>query len=72
MPTGLAYLREIGMKVVNDEVLKISLPTITETVEAGQVSDCCVVEKSFLLLVEVFFLWGKFDLFYVFPPGTIF
>jgi hypothetical protein len=37
MPTGLAYLREIGMKVVNDEVLKISLPTITETVEAGQV-----------------------------------
>jgi hypothetical protein len=25
-----------------------------------------------LLLVEVFFLWGKFDLFYVFPPGTIF
>lgn len=38
MPTGLAYLREIGMKVVNDEVLKISLPTITETIEAGQVS----------------------------------
>lgn len=37
MPTGLAYLREIGMKVVNDEVLKINLPTITETVEAGQV-----------------------------------
>ncbi|CAD5227765.1 unnamed protein product [Bursaphelenchus xylophilus] len=38
MPTGLAYLREIGMKVVNDEVLKINLPTITETIEAGQVS----------------------------------
>ncbi|KAI6223043.1 hypothetical protein M3Y99_01468400 [Aphelenchoides fujianensis] len=38
MPTGLAYLREIGMKVVNDEVLRIQLPTITETVEAGQVS----------------------------------
>uniref|UniRef100_A0A914DMR5 Lipid-binding serum glycoprotein C-terminal domain-containing protein n=1 Tax=Acrobeloides nanus TaxID=290746 RepID=A0A914DMR5_9BILA len=38
MPTGLAYLREIGMKVVNDEVLKISLPTITETIDAGQVS----------------------------------
>lgn len=37
MPTGLAYLREIGMKVVNDEVLKISLPTITETIEQGQV-----------------------------------
>lgn len=37
MPTGLAYLREIGMKVVNDEVLKISLPTITETIDAGQV-----------------------------------
>ncbi|TMS37974.1 hypothetical protein L596_004798 [Steinernema carpocapsae] len=38
MPTGLAYLREVGMKVVNEEVLKLSLPTITETVEAGQVS----------------------------------
>ncbi|KAK0398396.1 hypothetical protein QR680_002574 [Steinernema hermaphroditum] len=38
MPTGLAYLREVGMKVVNDEVLKLSLPTITETVETGQVS----------------------------------
>ncbi|KAI6180960.1 hypothetical protein M3Y98_00777600 [Aphelenchoides besseyi] len=38
MPTGLAYLREIGMKVVNDEILRIQLPTITETVEAGQVS----------------------------------
>lgn len=37
MPTGLAYLREIGMKVVNDEILKISLPTITETIDAGQV-----------------------------------
>uniref|UniRef100_A0A915D4P9 Lipid-binding serum glycoprotein N-terminal domain-containing protein n=1 Tax=Ditylenchus dipsaci TaxID=166011 RepID=A0A915D4P9_9BILA len=38
MPTGLAYLREIGMKVVNDEILKINLPTITETIDAGQVS----------------------------------
>ncbi|KAI1726441.1 lipopolysaccharide-binding protein [Ditylenchus destructor] len=38
MPTGLAYLREIGMKVVNDEILKINLPTITESVDAGQVS----------------------------------
>uniref|UniRef100_A0A183CIR8 Innexin n=1 Tax=Globodera pallida TaxID=36090 RepID=A0A183CIR8_GLOPA len=37
MPTGLAYLREIGMKVVNDEILKISLPTITEAIDAGQV-----------------------------------
>ena len=37
MPTGLAYLREIGMKVVNDEILKISLPTIMESIEAGQV-----------------------------------
>uniref|UniRef100_A0A914HXG5 Uncharacterized protein n=1 Tax=Globodera rostochiensis TaxID=31243 RepID=A0A914HXG5_GLORO len=36
MPTGLAYLREIGMKVVNDEILKISLPTITEAIDAGQ------------------------------------
>uniref|UniRef100_A0A1I8BSM6 BPI2 domain-containing protein n=1 Tax=Meloidogyne hapla TaxID=6305 RepID=A0A1I8BSM6_MELHA len=38
MPTGLAYLREIGMKVVNDEILKINLPTITETIDTGQVS----------------------------------
>ena len=30
-------LREIGMKVVNDQVLRIQMPTITETVEAGQV-----------------------------------
>lgn len=37
MPTGLAYLREIGMKVVNDEILRIQLPTITESVDAGQV-----------------------------------
>ncbi|VDN41645.1 unnamed protein product [Gongylonema pulchrum] len=37
MPTGLAYLREIGMKVVNDEILRIQLPTITEVIEAGQV-----------------------------------
>lgn len=37
MPTGLAYLREIGMKVVNEEILKISLPPITETIDAGQV-----------------------------------
>lgn len=45
MPTGLAYLREIGMKVVNDEILRIQLPTITEVVEAGQASISC-----FLLL----------------------
>ncbi|VDO38265.1 unnamed protein product, partial [Onchocerca flexuosa] len=38
MPSGLAYLREIGMKVVNDEILRIQLPTITETIETGQVS----------------------------------
>nr|CAD2206795.1 unnamed protein product [Meloidogyne enterolobii] len=38
MPTGLAYLREIGMKVVNDEIFKINLPTITETIDSGQVS----------------------------------
>ncbi|MFH4978680.1 hypothetical protein AB6A40_005389 [Gnathostoma spinigerum] len=38
MPTGLAYLREIGMKVVNEEVLRIQIPTITENVDAGQVS----------------------------------
>uniref|UniRef100_A0A914NRD0 BPI2 domain-containing protein n=1 Tax=Meloidogyne incognita TaxID=6306 RepID=A0A914NRD0_MELIC len=38
MPTGLAYLREIGMKVVNDEIFKINLPTITETIDTGQVS----------------------------------
>ena len=37
MPTGLAYLREIGIKVVNDEILKINLPTITEAIDAGQV-----------------------------------
>ncbi|MCP9265844.1 LBP / BPI / CETP family protein [Dirofilaria immitis] len=38
MSSGLAYLREIGMKVVNDEILRIQLPTITEIIEAGQVS----------------------------------
>uniref|UniRef100_A0A915PR41 Lipid-binding serum glycoprotein C-terminal domain-containing protein n=1 Tax=Setaria digitata TaxID=48799 RepID=A0A915PR41_9BILA len=38
MSAGLAYLREIGMKVVNDEILRIQLPTITEIIEAGQVS----------------------------------
>ncbi|VDN89831.1 unnamed protein product [Brugia pahangi] len=38
MSSGLAYLREIGMKIVNDEILRIQLPTITEVIEAGQVS----------------------------------
>ncbi|KAK6751313.1 hypothetical protein RB195_002977 [Necator americanus] len=38
MPTGLAYMREIGMKVVNDQILKLSLPTIRERIENGEVS----------------------------------
>uniref|UniRef100_A0A158Q8W2 BPI2 domain-containing protein n=1 Tax=Elaeophora elaphi TaxID=1147741 RepID=A0A158Q8W2_9BILA len=38
MSSGLAYLREIGMKIVNDEILRIQLPTIREVIEAGQVS----------------------------------
>lgn len=38
MSSGLAYLREIGMKIVNDEILRIQLPTITEAIEAGQVN----------------------------------
>uniref|UniRef100_A0A0N4ZHG2 BPI2 domain-containing protein n=1 Tax=Parastrongyloides trichosuri TaxID=131310 RepID=A0A0N4ZHG2_PARTI len=38
MPTGLAYLREIGMKVVNDEILRLTIPTITEQIDQGQVS----------------------------------
>uniref|UniRef100_A0AC35U5Y6 BPI2 domain-containing protein n=1 Tax=Rhabditophanes sp. KR3021 TaxID=114890 RepID=A0AC35U5Y6_9BILA len=38
MPTGLAYLREVGMKVVNDEILRIAIPPITETIDQGQVS----------------------------------
>ncbi|EFO21113.1 LBP/BPI/CETP family domain-containing protein [Loa loa] len=38
MSSGLAYLREIGMKIVNDEILRIQLPTITQLIEAGQVS----------------------------------
>ncbi|KAL6737225.1 hypothetical protein Aduo_010887 [Ancylostoma duodenale] len=38
MPTGLAYMREIGMKVVNEQILKLSLPTIRERIENGEVS----------------------------------
>ncbi|CEF70819.1 Lipid-binding serum glycoprotein, C-terminal domain and Lipid-binding serum glycoprotein, N-terminal domain and Bactericidal permeability-increasing protein, alpha/beta domain-containing protein [Strongyloides ratti] len=38
MPTGLAYLREVGMKVVNDEILQLAIPTITEQIDQGQVS----------------------------------
>uniref|UniRef100_A0A0N5B3Q1 BPI2 domain-containing protein n=1 Tax=Strongyloides papillosus TaxID=174720 RepID=A0A0N5B3Q1_STREA len=38
MPTGLAYLREIGMKVINDEILQLTIPTITEQIDQGQVS----------------------------------
>ncbi|CAD6193537.1 unnamed protein product [Caenorhabditis auriculariae] len=38
MPTGLAYMREIGMKVVNDEILKLQLPTIREQIENGEVA----------------------------------
>uniref|UniRef100_A0A0N5AUQ0 BPI2 domain-containing protein n=1 Tax=Syphacia muris TaxID=451379 RepID=A0A0N5AUQ0_9BILA len=38
MPTGLAYLREVGLKIVNREILKIQLPTIRESIDAGVVS----------------------------------
>ncbi|CAJ0937023.1 unnamed protein product, partial [Mesorhabditis belari] len=38
MPTGLAYLREIGIKVVNEQILKLPLPTIRESIENGEVS----------------------------------
>ncbi|KAK0420450.1 hypothetical protein QR680_014689 [Steinernema hermaphroditum] len=38
MPTGLAYLREAGAKVVNEEVPKLTLPTIMEIVEVGELS----------------------------------
>ncbi|KJH46874.1 hypothetical protein DICVIV_07068 [Dictyocaulus viviparus] len=38
MPTGLAYMREIGMKVVNEQILRLSLPTIRERIENGEVS----------------------------------
>ncbi|WKY08098.1 hypothetical protein Q1695_007526 [Nippostrongylus brasiliensis] len=38
MPTGLAYMREIGMKVVNEQVLKLQLPTIRERIEQGEVA----------------------------------
>lgn len=38
MPTGIAYLREIGMKTVNNEILRIKLPLVTERVDAGQVN----------------------------------
>ncbi|VDM41956.1 unnamed protein product [Toxocara canis] len=66
MPTGLAYLREIGMKVVNDEILRIQLPTITETVDAGQVSiyDAVVTkywapsEYSLELIPPSMFVWS--------------
>ncbi|PIO64732.1 hypothetical protein TELCIR_13628, partial [Teladorsagia circumcincta] len=36
MPTGLAYMREIGMKVVNEQIMKLSLPTIRERIENGE------------------------------------
>ncbi|VDD96659.1 unnamed protein product [Enterobius vermicularis] len=38
MPTGLAYLREVGMRVVNDEILRIQLPTMRESIDTGRVS----------------------------------
>lgn len=38
MPTGLAYLREIGVKVINNEIVMIALPAITEKTESGAVS----------------------------------
>ncbi|KAE9413065.1 hypothetical protein Angca_002851 [Angiostrongylus cantonensis] len=38
MPTGLAYMREIGIKVVNEQILHLSLPTIRERIENGEVS----------------------------------
>ncbi|CAB3406916.1 unnamed protein product [Caenorhabditis bovis] len=38
MPNGLAYLREVGMKVINDQILKLQLPSIREPIENGEVS----------------------------------
>lgn len=37
MPNGLAYLREVGMKVINEQILKLQLPNIRETIENGEV-----------------------------------
>uniref|UniRef100_A0A914XJ61 Lipid-binding serum glycoprotein N-terminal domain-containing protein n=1 Tax=Plectus sambesii TaxID=2011161 RepID=A0A914XJ61_9BILA len=38
MPTGLAYLREFGMKVISQEVPRIVLPSITENVDGARVT----------------------------------
>ncbi|CAI5447728.1 unnamed protein product [Caenorhabditis angaria] len=38
MPNGLAYLREVGMKVINEQILKLQLPAIHEKIENGEVS----------------------------------
>ncbi|CAI2350038.1 unnamed protein product [Caenorhabditis sp. 36 PRJEB53466] len=38
MPNGLAYLREVGMKVINEQILKLQLPNIREQIENGEVS----------------------------------
>ncbi|EGT57813.1 hypothetical protein CAEBREN_16721 [Caenorhabditis brenneri] len=38
MPNGLAYLREVGMKVINEQILKLQLPNIREPIENGEVS----------------------------------
>ncbi|GMT22539.1 hypothetical protein PFISCL1PPCAC_13836, partial [Pristionchus fissidentatus] len=37
MPTGLAYMRELGIKVVNEQMLKMALPTIRERIDTGEV-----------------------------------
>lgn len=37
MPNGLAYLREVGMKVINEQILKLQLPNIREPIENGEV-----------------------------------
>ncbi|GMR45239.1 hypothetical protein PMAYCL1PPCAC_15434, partial [Pristionchus mayeri] len=36
MPTGLAYMRELGIKVVNEQMLKMALPTIRERIDTGE------------------------------------
>ncbi|GMS94973.1 hypothetical protein PENTCL1PPCAC_17148, partial [Pristionchus entomophagus] len=38
MPTGLAYMRELGIKVVNEQMLKMALPTIRERIDTGEVA----------------------------------
>ena len=58
MPTGLAYLREVGMRVVNDEILRIQLPTMRESIDTGRVCDF-LISLFFFTVSKVMFSMFK-------------